>query len=490
MPGIFSKVASIASGIKSYFSPGSKALPVAQPPTVVTGPAMSFWSKLKKFVPRFTRTPPLLEQIRAATVSGYLNLLPWYDQYTEETAEMRQMYRIMMRDPTIKAGLFDKVFSVAAMDLQLAPASESPRDKLIADFVSDALVKFVDGGIRKIVESLCFPALIDGHSISEPVWGVQDRGQWKGKWIYRALKSKDTEHLQLMGDEFRNVVAIRANTYNGGRLFDPQDFILFTVFSLFESPAGMSDLRAAYRAFFIMQTAWELRAIGLEKFSLPLLRGVYKNDKDKTPLEQTLQSVRSQNYVVAPDGVLIEAIDLARRGTADFESAIRDLREEILLSIVGAYLQAITSDGGSNQRGNSQIHKGTTEIIKWHLSRCVADVLNRRDGGLIPRLVDRNFLDAEYPFATMGGLNDTDLAASLTIDEGLYGMGIPLSIKDFYQRYGRQRPVDPADVLRASPQQIMQPGQQPFSQPGQPQQQPQRQSPGGGLFAEPFRRRA
>lgn len=477
MAGLIASLKNAAVGIKNLFLPPSKSVVVPQPPYTAAVPEAGFWNRLKNFIPHFTRTPPLLEQIRAATVSGYLNLLPYFDQYTEETPEMRRQYRVMLRDPTIKSGLFDKVFSVAALDLQLEPASENPRDEMIADFVRDCLVKILDGGIRKIVESLAFPALVDGHSVSEPVRFIEDHGQWKGKTVLRALKSKDSEHLQLMGDEFRNVVAIRANTYNGGRLFDPADFVLFTHFSLFESPAGMSDLRACYRAYWLMDTAWKLRGIHLDKFSNPFLIGKYKDVKNKPALDTVLAQVRSENYISIPDTSIVDAVNLSQRGTSDFEAAIKDLREEILLSIVGAYLQAITSEGGSGQRGSSAIHKGTTEIVKWHLSQCIADALNRRQGGIIPDLVDRNFANADYPFAKLGGLNDTDLAASLLIDQGLIGMGVPLSRKDVYRRYGRQKPVDLADTL-LSPPPPPQPG---FGQPGQ--QQP----PGGGLLTGGFR---
>ena len=478
--GIISGIKSAVASLAARFAPGTPQVTnqINRTPVSVSGTNTNFWSYLKRYVPNFTPAPPLLEKIRAATVSGYLNLLPWFDPYTEETPEIRRAYRTMLRDPTVKSGLFDKVFSVAALDLQLEPASENPRDEQIADFCRDALTKFLDGGLRKIVESLAFPSLIDGHSVTEPVWGVWDRGQWKSKYYVRELKSKDTNTLQLMGDEFRNVVAIRATTFNGGRLYDPSEFVIFNHFSLFESTAGMSDLRAAYRAFWIMDTAWKLRAIHLDKFSNPFLIGKYKSIDEKPELDDAMALVRSENFITIPDQAAVEAVALSQRGTADFESAIRDLREEILLSIVGAYLQAIVSSGGSDQRGNASIHKGTTEVVKWHLSQCIADSLNRRITGLIPALVDRNFLDADYPFAKLGGMNDADLTASLAIDQGLYAMNVPLSRKDIYRRYGRQKPVDEADTLTQPPQ-----APQGAGQPGQ-------QLPGGGLFAEPFRRRA
>jgi Protein of unknown function (DUF935) len=439
----------------------------------------TYWSGFKKYIPAFARVPLLVEKVRAATVSGYLNLLPYYDQYTEEAPEMRKTYRVMLRDPTIKSGLFDKVFSVAALDVQIEPASDSPRDEMIADFVRDCIVKFAAGGLRKIVEEMAFPALIDGHSVCEKLWDVQDRGQWKGKYVLRGLKSKDTNNLQLMGDEYRNVIALRGTTFNGGRLYDPKDFIFFTHFSLFNSQAGMSDFRAAYRAYWLMDTAWKLRAIHLDKFSNPFFVGKYKegDTQGKAGLEAALANIRSENWISIPDTALAEAVTLSQRGTADFESAIKDLREEMLLSLVGGYLQSITADGGSGQRGNSKIHKGSTEVVKWHLGQCIADSLNDRNSGLIPELVDTNFADADYPFMTLGGMNDDDLTTSLTIDTGLSrDLGLTLSRKEIYRRYGRSKPVDALDELKPVAAQ----GTTPGAMPGMPR-------PGGGAaFADTF----
>jgi hypothetical protein len=169
----------------------------------------------------------------------------------------------------------------------------------------------------------------------------------------------------------------------------------------------------------------------------------------------------------------------------------------MLLSIVGAYLQAVTSDGGSGQRGNSKIHKGSTEIIKWHLGQCIADNLNDRRRGLIPELVDLNFADADYPFLTLGGMNDDDLASSLTIDQGLSQLGIALSRKDLYRRYGRQKPVDALDALMPGGGQGGTPGVTPGLAPppgmgpkppgmpgGMPPALPGPMKPGPAMFSE------
>ena len=68
-------------------------------------------------------------------VRGYLGAIgnqarffPLIDNYTEETAEIRQAYRVMLRDPYVKAALFTKVLAVASLDPQVQPASERPAD--------------------------------------------------------------------------------------------------------------------------------------------------------------------------------------------------------------------------------------------------------------------------------------------------------------------------------------------------------------------------
>lgn len=366
--------------------------------------------------------------------------LPVVESYTQETQEMRLAYRVMLRDPYVKAALLNKVLAVAALDAQVQPASDRGIDKDAADFVKHSLHES-RGGTTGVAQAILLPGLIEGYSVSEKVWQLETRGRWAGKYRLRCLKSKDPQWLQLMGDSFRNINSIR--DMRTSEEWNPSWFVVWQHLPIYENPFGMSDLRAAYRAYWVRDAAWKLRSIALERFSLPALKGVYRSPDQKDALEADLPLLRSQSWITVPEGVAIEALELATRGPSDFEAAIKDLNEEIVVGITGAVLQMLqgqVTDG----RGSSETHRSTAELLQWMLAAELGHVINDQ---IVPDLVDVNFDGAGYPKVTFGGVNDSSMTASVQIDQFLWQAGVPLSKEELYERYGRQRPVDDEDTL-------------------------------------------
>ena len=401
-------------------------------------------------------------RVRLSGMAQQIKFLPYVDTITGETAAIRRSYPLMLaKEPAIKAALLDKVFSVASLDLAVnAGDDSSPRDKQAAEFGLHLMGRITGGdfgltGLPAFVETVILPGLLFGFAVAEKTWVPEDRGKWAGKVMLR-LKSKDTEnHLTLELDEFNNVTAVVGLGPNAGRRWDPASFVIWKHLSIFDNPAGMSDVRSSYRAFWLIDTAWKLRAVFLEKFSAgPMLKGTYTDPgSQKTQLEDALDAARSATWISIPEGARVDAMDLAMRGTADFDSAIRDLRQEAFLGISGAMLQAMegSTTGG---RGNSETHQTTAGVRKWHVKTCTESVINSQ---ILPDATDLNFAGVAYPQASLGGIDDAELKESLAIDVGLArDLQLKLSRKDLYKRYGRPEPLDAADTLEppAKPQVI------------------------------------
>lgn len=385
------------------------------------------------------------EKVRArmAGLAGRVWFLPYQDSITGETEGMRRAYRLMLRDPNVKAALLDKILSVAALDTSVNPGDEDPRDEIGSEFGTH-LLKRMRGGMRGLVESVILPGLMDGYSITEKLWRVEDKSRkWNGKLILD-LKSKDPNNLQLEVDEFNNVVSIVGRSYNMGETFDPANFILWRHLSIFDNPGGMSDLRAAYRAYWLIDTSWKLRGIHLEKFTSPMLKGTYTDGSQKDGLESALEKAKSSTWISIPTGVLVEAMELSQKGASDYKAAIDDLKHEVFLGISGAILQAL--EGSTTEgRGSSAIHKSTADIRKWHIKSCVEDVVNDQ---IFPDAIDLNFAGVAYPVLTLGGIDDNEMTQSLAVDVGLNrDLRLKLSRKDLYKRYGRPEPTEPEDTL-------------------------------------------
>jgi hypothetical protein len=386
------------------------------------------------------------EKLRARLIGGdhQIRLLPILDSYTEETEEMRRVYRVMLRSPVVKAAVLTKILAVASLDIQVHPASDRLIDREAADFVRDSLNR-ARGGTRALAMSILMGGLIDGFSVCEKRWMVVEHGRWKGKWALRDLKAKDTEHLWLVGDEFRNVVQVEDR--RTARRYAPSNFVVWSHLPPYSAPTGMSDLRAAYRAFWLEDSAWQLRGTSLERYTLPMVLGKYKVNDVKEELDQQLAQVRSQTWLTIPESAQVDVIQLAAANQSDFAAAIRDLREDVALAITGATLQMLQGQVADG-RGDSQVHKQTSQLLQWYLAAEVGSALSDQ---VAPEMVAWNFSGAQSPQVTLGGVDDSTMAASLAIDEGLLRMQVPLSLEEIYKRYGRGKPLNEADALRPPP---------------------------------------
>ena len=81
---------------------------------------------------------------------------------------------------------------------------------------------------------------------------------------YAKLLSDVTKDVILLTDEFRNVVGVQGLRFNPGVTFDPSKFVIYRHMPLFDNPTGMSDLRAVYSRWWMLDTVLKLRAVGLE----------------------------------------------------------------------------------------------------------------------------------------------------------------------------------------------------------------------------------
>jgi hypothetical protein len=408
-------------------------------------------------VPEAGRAPPpgqdverwarmTAERVRTWVVGGMLAFPPWLDNYTEETEAHRRAYRQMFAEPVVHAATMANVYSVAELEVQTHPQDpENPREQEAAEFVGHAL-RTVRGGVVGLVTALLTGALIDGWSLVEPVWEPVTEGKYRGKWAWRAVKAKDVRHLTPLVDGFLNVIGIRSQAgLLGLRVFDPADFLLYRNLSLFESPRGLSDYRAAYRAWWIMATAWRLRALGLERWSQPSLKGTYTDEgQHRQALEAALAGYQANTWLTVPLGCTVDAIDIANRGESDFKSAIADLREEMAIACSYATLTILTS-AQTNPRGDSEVQKTTTQLKQWGLAANVGAVLTEQAAPPLTRL---NYPGVPPCTVTLGAVDEGALSARLRNDTGLVkDLGLKLSRKESYRYYGRQQPAGPDDEL-------------------------------------------
>lgn len=373
--------------------------------------------------------------------------LPWFLPYDEcdtgtgETQAMRQMYRRMIAWAPVKAALQNKIFGVAALKLQIHPADKrNDLDQKIAEGVRWNLIRRLKGSIPALVWKILSAACVDGYSVNEKIWNLQEAGKYAGRIALTNLKQKDTGYdIVPKTDQFNNITSFLGLRYNGGKEFHPSDFVTFAHLPMYERPTGTSDLRAAYSATWLYDTAWKLRRIGLTTKSFPLLWAQYEKESQQPSINTALAKAKSLSFLTVPKGTMVEALEIAGSSADEFHSTIQDLREEILMCITGAFMHQM--GGGQNvRRGSSEKAESISDLFKWFLSECICGLLNDEETGIIKEIVDLNHVVSEYPYASLDAVSWEEMKNLADIVGSAREWGMPLSKEWIYEKFSLEAP--------------------------------------------------
>ena len=397
-------------------------------------------------------TSPTRDQIRTDSAPRpYVDALD-LDNYGAETDEIRRQYlRYHRTEPALRAALTGLVNSVADMDVMVLPDDEDdPRDQEAAKFLEwtiDRSQHGWDGLIRHTLE----PALMMGYSIGELVLkATEDHRRYTGLWGLHQVASKDTTHLRLRVDVYRNVIGV-VNTVRGLATYSPDKIVLFTHADLFSNPHGVSEVRAAYRACVLIENTYKLWDFALNVNSGPFLSAKTSSKDRRQQLAQALAAARAGGYIVYDSSDEVEILNLASATSFDaFEKKIDKLREEVFLTIRGAYLPFIESGGGGGDvRGDAGTTKTSGSDPKERLiAKSIGRCLTHQIAAPITRVNYGNKVG--IPKIVLGGVDwgetsqQLDVAKRLTSD-----FGLPVSKKWLYKISQTQPPQDDQDEARA-----------------------------------------
>ncbi len=394
--------------------------------------------------------------------------LPWFLPYqddtgVEETQAMRHAYRRMYADPVITAALNSQIFGVASLPLQIHPADKKNKhDVAVAEFHRWNLQRRLSGGPSGLIWNILSGMCVDGYSINETVITYQDKGKYEGKDVLVKLKQKDAGNdVVLNTDQFRNIVSVLGLRYNSGVEFHASDFVIGTRLKMYERPTGLSAFRCVYHHYWLRDTAWKLRQIGLSTKSFPVLVGYYANADTQPSLNNSLTKAKSLAWLSVPESCRIEALELAGQSKDAFSEAIQGLNEEIFLGITGATLQALTGDSDEHI-GKSSVHATTSNLNKWFYSENICGLFNDQEVGILKNMTDLNFVVGDYPFATLSAVEPDDIVKKVTIATGIKALGLDQSRESLHEELATEPPHDndPADVLPGD-----KPGQTPPTPP-------------------------
>lgn len=370
------------------------------------------------------------------------------DDLVQQKGKHIKVYQEMLRDPYVKAGLLIKKLSVLRLPTEVLPASSKAVDQEIAKFIEEQ-IETMDTPWHTLLMGV-MDCVDCGYSIGEINYRIIEKGVYKGMIGWDSVKSKDpyvyTFRIKRNGNVDKivqrlGVAALLQNRGEGDERsgeFPPHKFLVSSFQPKYNNPYGMSDLRAAYRAFFIKDWAWKFRAIFMEKWGSPTVVGSFPNgtpEARRKQLEEVLESIQQETTLTIPEDLKIEIIRVATTANiTEYERSIADLNKEILVGILGSFL-AVEEGKRTGARSQGQVHLWIAKLFVEALVYQVQEDLNRQ---WVKRIVDINYPDVvRYPKIKFELSRVEELLEEMELDTGLQKMGFPIDEAYVAKKYGR-----------------------------------------------------
>jgi len=353
--------------------------------------------------------------------SGYITDDDYVSELTGSSA-LVTYDKMRKSDGVVKASLLAMELPIRAANWFIEPASDDPKDKEVADFVSDCLFNQMsitwDDFLRQCLLMLPFGFMVFEKVFTAVEFDKKEMIGWK-KFAPR-LPSTILKWTTEAGED-----GITQTLQNGVGISIPiEKLLIFSHNKEGDNWLGISVLRSAYRPWFfkshiekINAMAFERQGLGIPYAILP--KGSTRKDREKA--RNMLKNIRAneQAYMLKPEGWEIGFEDMKAGTIKDPDNSIRRYNREILISVLAQFLDLGAGNTGSRALSadqSSTFHNNLTAV-----ARQVKDIINKY---AIRQLVNLNYTVAEYPkleFSNIGLPKYADLAKAMT---GLVQQGI------------------------------------------------------------------
>jgi phage gp29-like protein len=385
---------------------------------------------------------PTSERVESgASIEGWLDKIN-PDLLIQNKGNGLKIYQEMLRDPYVKASLELKKCTILSVPRKIQPASSSGADMAVAEFM-----RYVFDNMESSFSQFLWgvlDALDCGYSLHERVYKVYDDGLWAGKWGFSDLSPKDPDYYEFELDKFSNIKAVAAKFTSISSKEDrwkPNRFFIYSHRPRYKNPYGTSDLRSAYRAFFLKDIIWKFRALYLEKFGMPPIIGTFppgtsqpKQDK----LLEVLRTIQTETAITHEEGLKITPLELQSLSRqTEYERCINDLNKEILIGILGAFLH-VEEGKRLGVRAQQKTAMQVSALLIESLAKNVSDEISQQ---LFKHLTWLNFNRGNAPTLEFDVRDPSADINRLEIDRILVKeIGLPLSYNYFYKAYRRDAP--------------------------------------------------
>lgn len=380
-------------------------------------------SDLKEFVEK----APMMDELSSSKTDFWREYgIQEYNPDELVTKKGMAVLHKMRHDDQIKAVSATKKYARLSTPWKIHPASESVEDGKIAQFVRYNLVN-MDGSLNAdLLEILT--AMDFGYSITEKVWKVIEKGEFKGKIGLKALKTRRPDNFDFDVDEHDNlkpngiVQGLRAGT---AKYFPKEKFIIYSHGKEFDNFYGSSDLRAVYRSYWSKDILIRFWNMWLERFPAPFIIGWYPEGTSstrRTNLLNILKRLQIATAAILPDNLEVEIKEMKDVGHAVFKEAITFHNTSMARGILCPDLIGYTETTGPGSYALGKKHFDVFLFVLEQLGKELEETVMLEQ--LIKQLVDYNYDVSSYPQFKFETLREEDMEARAKIIDILIKAGL------------------------------------------------------------------
>lgn len=314
------------------------------------------------------------------------------------------IYAEMKQDPDVKNALVVKSCGVLSKGWEINAGDESAQAQEQADFVQ-TIFDDMPGSFDDVLMEIIKDGLCLGTSLSEKNWLLRD----DGKFGIKSIKVKDPNGYDITQDEYGNITDLFMTLLGQKLPLDINKFCIFTWQSEHGNPWGTSDLRAAYRYYWLKKMIVQWYAVYLEKYSMPTPIGKVKrgtNNTIKQALLNVISKIQQETALVINDDETVELLSANNNSSnaGIFNEALDMCNKQIAKAILGQTLA--TGEGTrTGSYAQSKVHQDVMDLYIKNLKRQIEEFV---DENIVRDIINYNFATPVYPNFTLL-LDDRDI---------------------------------------------------------------------------------
>jgi phage gp29-like protein len=335
-----------------------------------------------------------------------------------------RIYEEIARDDQVMACFQQRRLAVVSREWDVEPGDDSPRAEEAAAFLREQLHRIQwDAVTDKMLWGLFY-----GYGVGECLYSRSS----KRRVQLDAIKVRKQRRFAWTPE-----MELRLRT-----LYEPDGVPLpphkFWVYSAGadndDEPYGLGLAHWLYWPVFFKRNGIKFWLVFLEKFGQPTGKGTYPPNaqpEERQRLLAALQAIHVDSSVIVPEGMVIELIEAARSGTADYTELHDRMNAAIAKVILG---QVASTEGTPGKLGGDDMHMD----VRRDLTKADADVVCQSFNlGPARWLTEWNFgPDVALPRVWRDIEDSEDLNTRAERDKHLNDMGFRPTLAEVHATYG------------------------------------------------------